>query len=81
VFFIASTGTVVPPEQVDRLFEPCQRLHRIADDGDHGLGLSIVRAIAVAHGAILTVHPRPEGGLAVEVAFPVMDSAGVRAVP
>lgn len=76
VFFIANTGTAVPPEQVDRLFEPFQRLHRIADDNHHGLGLSIVRAIAVAHGATVTAYPRPEGGLAVEVAFPVLDRAG-----
>jgi len=75
VFSVANTGAAVPPEQVDRLFEPFQRLHRVADDGHHGLGLSIVRAIAVAHGATLTAHPRPEGGLAVEVAFPVMERA------
>jgi signal transduction histidine kinase len=35
----------------------------------HGLGLSIVNAIATAHRATLTVHSRPEGGLRVEVRF------------
>jgi signal transduction histidine kinase len=78
LFCIANTGTPVPPEQVDRLFEPFQRLHRIADDGHHGLGLSIVRAIAAAHGATLTAQPRPEGGLTVEVAFPLMAEAPAR---
>ena len=72
VFLIANTGPAVPPEQVDRLFEPFQRLHRIADDGHHGLGLSIVRAIAAAHGATLTARPRPQGGLTVEVTFPAI---------
>jgi signal transduction histidine kinase len=66
---IANTGTVVLPEHVDRLFEPFQRLHRTADDGHHGLGLSIVRAIAAAHNATLTARPRISGGLVVEVAF------------
>lgn len=71
VFFIANSGPVIPPEQVERLIEPFQRLHRVADDGHHGLGLSIVNAIATAHDATLTVKTRLSGGLFVEVAFPV----------
>jgi signal transduction histidine kinase len=68
---VANTGEVIPADQVDRLFEPFQRLRRTADDGHHGLGLSIVRAIARAHDATLTARPRPDGGLVVEVAFPL----------
>src|SRR5262245_28409134 len=69
---VTSTGPVIPPAQVERLLEPFQRLgHRTTpNDGHHGLGLSIVRAIATAHDANLTVSARPEGGLAVEVSFP-----------
>ncbi|MGI5240747.1 sensor histidine kinase [Dactylosporangium sp. CA-139066] len=67
---IANTGAVVPPEQVERLFEPFQRLRRVADDGHHGLGLSIVRAIAVAHGATVSARARRDGGLTVEADFP-----------
>jgi len=37
----------------------------------HGLGLAIVQAIAKAHGAKVTARPRPEGGLDVDVAFPL----------
>jgi signal transduction histidine kinase len=37
--------------------------------GGHGLGLAIVRAIAVAHGAALTARARPGGGLTIEVSF------------
>ena len=69
LLIVANTGPVVPPEEVDRLFEPFHRLRRVADD-HHGLGLSIVRAIAVAHGATLTAHAPPEGGLTVEISFP-----------
>ena len=36
-----------------------------------GLGLSIVAAIASAHDAALAVRARPEGGLDVEVRFPL----------
>ncbi|WP_344646353.1 sensor histidine kinase [Streptomyces durmitorensis] len=70
VVAVANTGPEVPPEQVERLFEPFQRLGRTAGDGHHGLGLSIVRAIAVAHDAVIGAHARPGGGLVVEVSFP-----------
>ncbi|MEV5976562.1 HAMP domain-containing sensor histidine kinase [Streptomyces sp. NPDC052114] len=67
---VTNSGIVVPPDRVGRLFEPFQRLDRTAGDGHHGLGLSIVRSIAAAHGATLDAHARPRGGLVVEVAFP-----------
>jgi signal transduction histidine kinase len=67
---VANTGPPVPPEMVDQLLSPFQRLVRTDDDGHHGLGLSIVQSIAAAHAAELTVHAQPAGGLAVEVVFP-----------
>jgi len=67
---VANTGPAVPPEMVDRLLSPFQRLDRTArDDGHHGLGLSIVQSIANAHDAELTVLARPAGGLVVRVVF------------
>jgi signal transduction histidine kinase len=72
VLSVANTGEEIPSEQVDQLFEPFQRLHRTADDGHHGLGLSIVHAIAEAHNATLSAYPRPGGGLVVEVAFSII---------
>ncbi|WP_433179428.1 sensor histidine kinase [Actinoallomurus sp. CA-150999] len=72
VLSVRNTGPVIPPDQVDGLFEPFQRLEgRTArGDGGHGLGLSIVRAIAAAHDATITAHARPEGGLDVAIRFP-----------
>jgi signal transduction histidine kinase len=67
---VTNTGPLVPPEMVDRLLSPFQRLDRAADDGHHGLGLSIVQSIAAAHSADLTVRARPAGGLAIRVLFP-----------
>jgi signal transduction histidine kinase len=72
MFSVANTEPMVPAGEVDRLFRPFERLggHRAAQPGGLGLGLSIVQAIVTAHGATLTVRPRPEGGLHVEVNFP-----------
>jgi len=76
VLRVSNSGPVIPPAEVDRLFQPFQRLgdERVrrqgADRGGHGLGLAIVRAIAVAHGAELTARARPEGGLEITVIFP-----------
>jgi signal transduction histidine kinase len=73
VLSIANSGPVVPPGELDRLFQPFQRLAADGDSGQEdglGLGLSIVQAIATAHDATLTSRARPEGGLAIEVSFP-----------
>jgi signal transduction histidine kinase len=70
---VSNTGPVISPGEVDHLFQPFRRLgsERIRNAGGHGLGLAIVRAIAGAHGAALTARARPEGGLDIEVSFPL----------
>ena len=72
VLSVANSGQVIPPAEVGRLFQPFQRLgpRPARRDGGHGLGLSIVRAIATAHGAAMTPQPRPGGGLDIDVTFP-----------
>jgi signal transduction histidine kinase len=69
---IANTGALIPPGQVDRLFQPFQRLgaERVSHTHGNGLGLAIVRAIADVHGAALTANARSEGGLDIHVSFP-----------
>ena len=57
-----------------RFFE----LDRTHVDDHHGLGLSIVRAIAIAHDATLTANARPQGGLSIEIHFPLMPFAKPR---
>jgi signal transduction histidine kinase len=78
VLTVSNTGEPVPPGEVDRLFQPFQRLgaERVRGTGGHGLGLAIVRAIADAHRATLTAAPAPSGGLTVQVTFPPATPAG-----
>ncbi len=71
VLSVVNDGPVVAAEELERLRAPFQRLGaaRTGSGDGHGLGLSIVRAIAGAHEAHLDVSPPPEGGLVVEVRF------------
>jgi signal transduction histidine kinase len=69
---VANSGQPIPAAEVERLFQPFQRLgpRPSRRDGSHGLGLSIVRAIAIAQAAVVTARPRPGGGLTIDVTFP-----------
>jgi Histidine kinase-, DNA gyrase B-, and HSP90-like ATPase len=69
VLSVEDDGPGIPPELRDKVFE---RFFRGAGDrsGSSGLGLSIVRAVADAHGARLELEPRAGGGLVAAVRFP-----------
>jgi signal transduction histidine kinase len=69
---VVNSGPSVPAEDVPALFEPFRRLLGVRTDhgGGSGLGLTIVRSIAAAHGGSVTAAPGPEGGLSVEVSLP-----------
>jgi signal transduction histidine kinase len=71
VLSVTNSGPVIPPAEVDRLFQPFQRFgpRPARRDGGHGLGLSIVHAIATSHGATVAARALPGGGLAVDVTF------------
>nr|WP_233598674.1 HAMP domain-containing sensor histidine kinase [Amycolatopsis sp. WAC 01375] len=70
---VTNTGPVVPPYELPGLFEPFRRLatDRLATRMGAGLGLSIVRALAHAHGGHVHAEPRGGGGLVVTVSLPV----------
>ena len=69
VLRVTNTGLRVPPEDVERLRQPFERLGRHGAGGS-GLGLSIVQAVAEAHGGTVTLEALDAGGLDVVVAIP-----------
>jgi signal transduction histidine kinase len=70
---VENTGEEIAPEMAARLLEPFERVTRRADGGA-GLGLSIVRTVAAAHGGEVLLEPRAGGGLVVTVALPLSDT-------
>ncbi len=70
---VENSGQMIAPEEIETMFEPFRRLGPArtgTGSGQHGLGLSIVRAIAEAHHAEIDAHPRAGGGLTIRIAFP-----------
>ncbi len=71
---VVNTGPRVEPHECETMFEPFRRLAgRVASGSSgSGLGLSIVRAAARAHGGQATAVPRDGGGLVVTVTLPLV---------
>jgi signal transduction histidine kinase len=69
---IDDDGPGIPEADRERVFEPFVRLEasRSRDTGGVGLGLSIARTVARAHGGDITLANRPEGGLRVSLRLP-----------
>ena len=62
---VADEGPGIPDSELEQVFEPFYRLEtsRSRDTGGVGLGLSIARNTARAHGGDLVLHNRAGGGL------------------
>ena len=69
---VESGGSVMDREAVRQLAEPFRRLgrERTGSQNGQGLGLSIVAAVAAAHGGELRLYARDRGGLGAEVTLP-----------
>jgi signal transduction histidine kinase len=70
VLVVETGGRLLDQQEVDRLTQPFERLG-VERTGSSGLGLSIVAAVAAAHGGRLALLARPEGGLRVSITLPV----------
>jgi nitrogen fixation/metabolism regulation signal transduction histidine kinase len=68
---VRDCGPGVAPEVRARLFEPYVSTKRRGS----GLGLSLVRDIAVQHGGTITLDDRPGGGVCAVLCVPIADDA------
>lgn len=66
-FICADNGSVIPPERLDKLFEPQSVTHH---SENHGLGLSVVKALVEAHGGSIEVASKENQGTVFRVLFP-----------
>lgn len=75
---VTNTGPEIPPYEVEGLFKPFHRLgaDRLVGGKGAGLGLSIVRSVAEAHGGSVDAVPRAGGGLEITVVLPVDPGCG-----
>jgi signal transduction histidine kinase len=68
---VADTGHGIPPEDRQRVFDRFVRLDPARADGGAGLGLSIARWIAEAHGGEVELLRSGAGGSVFAATFPV----------
>ena len=66
---IEDNGLGFPPEIISRAFE---RFVKGKDSQGHGLGLAFVDTVVQAHGGVVTISDRPEGGAVVTLSLPAL---------
>lgn len=73
VLRVEDNGPGIPEDQIEAMLEPFTRgeASRNRATGGAGLGLTLARAIAQAHGGALTLSNRPAGGLRAEIRLPL----------
>ncbi|HMJ36279.1 MAG TPA: ATP-binding protein [Baekduia sp.] len=71
---VENGGAHLTPGDVRALAEPFRRLggHRVRSADGQGLGLSIVAAVAAAHGGDLHLEARADGGMRASVTVPLV---------
>ena len=69
---VEDDGPGIPDGDMERVFQPFVRLEesRGRETGGSGLGLTIARAVVLAHGGEIALANRPEGGLRVTITLP-----------
>jgi signal transduction histidine kinase len=69
---VTDTGPGVPPDEVDRIFDRFYRIPNPSHPAGRGIGLTIARGIARAHGGDVTIAPRrPGAGATFRVTVPL----------
>ncbi|MGD9250335.1 MAG: transporter substrate-binding domain-containing protein [Desulfobacterales bacterium] len=66
---VADTGCGIPPDQIEKIFEPFYT--RRQDKGGNGMGLAIVHGIVRGYGGKISVHSQAGQGAVFEVLWPI----------
>ena len=74
-FVIRDHGPGMPPDVLDKVFEPLRQGNGV--HGDAGLGLTIAKHINERHGGSMTLANHQEGGLEVTILLPLLPPASV----
>ncbi|MDC3300334.1 ATP-binding protein, partial [Acidimicrobiales bacterium] len=76
---VQDTGRGIPARDLDRIFERFYRVDRSRDaaTGGTGIGLSIVRHVALNHGGHVSVASFEGDGSSFTLVLPVVPPAGV----
>jgi signal transduction histidine kinase len=75
---VCDRGPGVPPELLARIFEPFYRLPGASErDGGVGLGLALVKSIALRHGGRVHCENRSDGGACFVIDLPLEPAAAV----
>jgi len=80
---VTDCGSGVPPDSLEKLFQPFYRLDddRGRQTGGVGLGLAITERAVRFHGGRVAAFNRAEGGLRIEIHLPLMASSGAGMSP
>ena len=72
VVLVDDDGPGIPAAEIEQAFRPFHRLERSRnrETGGVGLGLSVARSVARAHGGEVMLENRPEGGLRATIRLP-----------
>jgi signal transduction histidine kinase len=70
---ISDTGTGIPPEHINHIFDRFYRADeaRRRDTGGAGIGLSIAKTIVIAHNGSISVESEPSKGSTFTVSIPL----------
>lgn len=72
---ISDTGVGIPEDELEHIFDRFYRVEKARSSSGFGLGLSIAKSIAEAHGGMVSVTSRPGQGAAFTVLLPLLSSA------
>ncbi len=71
---VLDRGTGIPPDHLDKVFDPFYRIDPARQTPGSGLGLAIVREICRAHGWHIALDNRHGGGLRARLTLPAAQS-------